>query len=505
MLSLLAGAAQAVSLASWWDGQPLWWLQLLALTLLAWQLQGLTGQWRRAAVTGWLFALAWLACTFCWLFVAMHTYGGLWAPLALLAVLGLAGFLGLYYAAACAAYALLAPLGRRWQVPLFAALWVLAELARELWFTGFPWGAIGYAHGQGPLAALAPWTGVFGMGAVAAALAMLLAQLLVDRAGRVPVALGMVLLLALPAGLKLAKPTFTQDSGTLQVALLQGNIPQDEKFQPGSGVPLALQWYGQQLQASQAPLVIAPETAIPLLPQELPDGYLDELVQRYTGHEGQAAMLGIPLGSFSRGYTNSVIGLKPGQKGVWQYDKHHLVPFGEFIPPLFKWFTALMNIPLGDFNRGEVGQPSFEWQGQRLAANVCYEDLFGEELGARFLVAAQAPTVFVNLSNLAWFGDDLAISQHVQISRLRALEFERPFVRATNTGATAIIDHQGVVRQELARQTRGVLLGSVAGRSGETPFAWWVARFGLWPYWLLGAGLVLAAWWQRRRGLAALA
>jgi len=174
------------------------------------------------------------------------------------------------------------------------------------------------------------------------------------------------------------------------------------------------------------------------------------------------------------------------------------VPFGEFIPPLFKWFTAMMNIPLGDFNRGDIGQPSFEWQGQRLAPNICYEDLFGEELGARFREEARAPTIFVNSSNIAWFGKTVAIDQHLNISRMRALEFERPMIRATNTGATAIIDHHGRVIAALPRHTQGVLVGDVEGRNGLTPYAWWVSRLGLWPLWLpglLAGGLA----WRRRR------
>ena len=178
----------------------------------------------------------------------------------------------------------------------------------------------------------------------------------------------------------------------------------------------------------------------------------------------------------------------------------------EFIPPLFKWFTEMMNIPLGDFNRGAVGQPSLLVAGQRLAPNICYEDLFGEELGARFIDPAQAPTIFVNVSNIGWFGDSLAIDQHLAISRMRALEFERPMLRATNTGATAIIDHRGRVVQSLPRLTRDVLVGEVQGRglnatSGWriTPYAWWVARMGLWPLWGLGMLAWALAWWAQRR------
>jgi apolipoprotein N-acyltransferase len=192
------------------------------------------------------------------------------------------------------------------------------------------------------------------------------------------------------------------------------------------------------------------------------------------------------------GYTNSVIGLAPGQVRPYRYDKHHLVPFGEFVPPLFKWFVRMMNIPLGDFARGAVGQPSFAWQGQRLAPNICYEDLFGEELAARFANAATAPTALVNVSNIAWFGDSVAIDQHLQISRMRALEFERPMLRATNTGATVIIDARGQVTHLLPRLTRGVLLGEFEGQTHFTPFARWAAVAGLWPLWI-GCFMVVAA------------
>jgi len=290
----------------------------------------------------------------------------------------------------------------------------------------------------------------------------------------------------------------------LSLELLQGNIPQDEKFQPGSGVPVALQWYAQALRDAQADLVVAPETAIPLLPQQLIPGYLEGIQQRYA-QGPQAALVGIPLGDETLGYTNSVLGMGPATQATpYRYDKHHLVPFGEFIPPFFKWFTAMMDIPLGDFNRGAVGQPSFAWKGQRIAPNICYEDLFGEELGARFIDPAQAPTVFVNVSNIGWFGNSVAIDQHLHISRMRALEFERPMVRATNTGATAIIDHRGVVTHQLERHTRGVLQGQVQGRGlsaqtgwAITPYAWWVARWGLWPLWALGGLALAAAAWAR--------
>ncbi len=492
-LSGAAGLAHAIAIATPWDGQPIWWLQLTALAVLAWQLER-SASWKQAAVTGWLFATAWLAATFWWLYISMHTYGGLPAALAVLAVLALAGALALYYAAACALQQRYAPTARAGRALLCAALWLLAELARGIWFTGFGWGGSGYAHVSGPLAGYAPWLGVYGITALSAWLAMTLPQLWhCGYAQRLLV----LAVLALPAVHSLGGGEFTRSNGRLGGALLQGNIPQDEKFQPGTGVADALRWYGQELLQSQAPLVVAPETALPLLPQNLPEGYWAALRQRYSGGT-QAALLGLPLGGYREGYTNSVVGLAPGRE-PWRYDKHHLVPFGEFIPTGFRWFTDMMNIPLGDFQRGDIGQPAFDWQGQRLGPNVCYEDLFGEELGARFQRPEQAPTVFVNVSNIAWFGDTVAIDQHLHITRMRALEFERPFVRATNTGATAIVDHRGQVQAELPRHTRGVLMDEVEGRVGLTPYARWVAHTGLWPLWLLGAGGLAWAVWRKRR------
>jgi apolipoprotein N-acyltransferase len=245
-------------------------------------------------------------------------------------------------------------------------------------------------------------------------------------------------------------------------------------------------------------LVIAPETAIPLLPQQLPTPYWSRLQQRFASGK-QAALIGMPLGNFQEGYTNSVLGLKPDQGEPWRYDKHHLVPFGEFIPPFFKWFTNLMNIPLGDFKRGPLGQARFDWQGQRLAANICVEDLYSEELGQLFADSERAPTIFVNVSNLAWFGNSLAMDQHLQIARMRALEFERPFLLSTNTGVTAIIDYRGRTVAQAPRDTRTVLEGEVEGRNGVTPYAWWLARTGLWPLWMGAVGLVLLASQQARR------
>lgn len=452
---------------------------------------------RQAALLGWIFGTTWLCMVFWWLFTSMHVYGGLAAPLAAMAVFLLAAMLSIYLAAGTAAWRMWHPGGTVHRALLIASLWMLVELARGQCFTGFPWGASGYAHVDGPLAPLAPWLGVYGVGAVSCFICALCAEVAVFHKGDRGVQAGSrrsgllalsFLLLPLVV-LQWMRPTFSQPAGWLNVALLQGNIAQDQKFEPGSGLPFALAWYRDQIVASRAELTLAPETAVPVLQRQLPPGYWPTLTSKFFQGD-QALILGMPAGDERQGYTNTALGLSAAHLQSYRYDKHHLVPFGEFVPPGFRWFTEMMKIPLGDFARGSLSQPSFDWRGQRIAPNICYEDLFGEELAARFASPNRGPTLFANLSNIAWFGDGIAIDQHLGISRMRAIEFERPFVRATNTGATVIIDHQGRVTHALARATRGVLTGSVQGREGLTPYALWAGTWGLWPMWLAGLASV---------------
>jgi apolipoprotein N-acyltransferase len=478
------------------DPQRLWPLSVLAVAALVVLLRPSTPG--RAAWIGLAFGSGWLGAGVWWLFVSMHRYGGLPGWMAGSAVAALSVALSAYLALACAAWARWRPGRAGPDALLFAARWLLAELARGVLFTGFPWVASGYALVDAPLAALAPWVGVYGMGALLAFAAALLGSLGGcrgrSRAAALVGAAFVLLAPALAAGLR-----FTEPAGRVSVSLLQTNVAQDEKF-AATHLPGVLAALGADLQRARGQLVVAPETAVPLLPATLavlePDWWTAHVEP--IPRSGRAALIGVPLGDTAEGYTNSVAGVHAGP--AYRYDKHHLVPFGEFVPAGFRWFTELMQIPLGDFARGPLRAPAFAALGQRFGPNVCYEDLFGEELAARFTDPAQAPTVLVNLSNIAWFGDTVAQPQHLHITRVRTLELERPMLRATNTGVTAIVDHRGRVVARLPPFERGVLEGEVEGRQGLTPYARWAGAYGLWPLVLAACAAIALVALAARRG-----
>ena len=506
LLLLIAGIAQALSLA--WpfegalNGEAQGWLQCVSLCFLAFQLDR-SQSGKQAFVKTWVFAAAWLACSIWWLFISMHRYGGLPAPIAGLAVGLMAAGLALFYAAAAFLYHAVCKtgVGVLSRAGAFAAAWVLAEVVRGTLWTGFPWGAVGYAHIDSLLQHWAPWIGVYGLCALSAFIAMVIAA---ERKDSRPVArhallsivtIAMVLTYTWVTSPSRSTNDGAQSPGPIRVTLLQGNIPQDLKF--GEGVNLALRNYREALLTSNSDLTVTPETAIPLIQQQMPDRYWAQLESHFSKGM-QAALIGLPLATRSEQgqlqYSNSAIALMPqatpASTANYQYDKHHLVPFGEFVPPLFQWFVRMMNIPLGDFSRGDVAQPSMAFKGERIAPNICYEDLFGEELARSFADPDQAPTMMVNLSNIAWFGDTVAIDQHLNISRMRALELGRPMLRATNTGATAIINAQGQVTHRLPSAVEGALTAEVYGVHGAvTPYARWVSVWGLWP--LVGLALLV--------------
>jgi apolipoprotein N-acyltransferase len=421
-----------------------------------------------------------------WLFISMHRYGGMPAPMAAAALALFALYLGLFAAASLAvagpalrralagsgeAGSSLAAVGA---ALLFAGWWGAGELLRTYLFTGFPWLSSGYAHVDGPLAGLAPIVGVHGVGAfsalIAAALAIAISRI---KADRTPALLAALAFIVLPLLLGLALQSIRWDEPTgepIRVRLLQGNVPQQLKFDAAVS-QAAMHAYAEDVGAAPADLVVLPETAWTLPWSRTPAPVAAEILAGLRRHDAIAA-IGMPLPALTEDgkqtLSNSVLAVGGDGPLPWRYDKHHLVPFGEFVPFGFGWFVEMMQIPLGDFGRGGPDQAPLELRGQRIMFDICYEDIFGDELAAQVRAGA---TLLVNVSNIAWFGDSHALPQHLQIARMRAIELARPMLRSTNTGVTAAIDARGEVISRLPTSTRDALAVELRGTTGWTPYA----------------------------------
>lgn len=466
LLALLAGALNLLAFAPF----GLWPLQILSLAALL-PLALRANDSRHSALIGWAYGFGWTAGGVYWLYISMHDFGGMAAPVAALAVILLALLLGSF---AALGFGLSAWLRRRWQTSpacvallIFPALWALTEWLRGWVFTGLPWVSSGYAHTASPLAGYAPLLGVYGLAWISALIAGCLTLLSIRKA---PLVLAAMLL---AGGLGLKTVHWTSNAGQpITVRLLQGDVAQEIKF-AREQISASLALYREMIGAAPADLIATPETAIPLFAQQLPPDYLPQLAD-FARRSGSHLAIGIPLNDGPQRYANSVIGIAPGPTTPYRYDKHHLVPFGEFIPAGFRWFVELMHIPLGDFSSGPAVQVPFAVKDQWLLPNICYEDLFGEEiagqLAASHFAGTPVATMLLNVSNIAWFGDTIALPQHLQISQMRALETGRPMLRATNTGTTAVIDPQGRVTAQLQPYQRGTLAATVQGKQGMTPY-----------------------------------
>jgi apolipoprotein N-acyltransferase len=287
---------------------------------------------------------------------------------------------------------------------------------------------------------------------------------------------------------------WTRPAGApISVRLVQANIPQDTKFGP-EGLQRAFDAHWALMQGPRVDLVALPESVFPVPLQFVPTQFL-EAFGDHVRAGNSALVFGVFLEQPAGAYFNSAVGIAPGDVPPARYSKRHLVPFGEFIPWGFRWFVDAMNIPIGDQQRGAPYQGPMELAGQRVAVNICYEDLFGAEIIRAWQVPARAPTLLLNISNLAWFDGSIALDQHLQISRLRALETGRPMLRATNTGATAVIDARGNVSARLPYLTEGSLQAQVTGHAGSTPYV----RGGDWPALIGVAFMLLVAGLRGRR------
>lgn len=365
---------------------------------------------------------------------------------------------------------------------LFAAYFATAlsagEYARSLFFNGFTSLSLGYALIDTWFSGFAPMAGVYMVSWSGFVVAALIAMFL-EGVSRSRFVVGMLISLIAGIGLKIGELEWVRPIGVpLSFRLLQANVPQNRKFDPNYS-QLQTQHLIQVIQQHAADLIVTPETAFPQFLGELPASSLTDL-QKFSDKNASHLFLGIATIAADSNGHNSVVHVSPTTKEqnssrvdtLTVHEKVRLMPFGEYSPWGFGWFTRNLAIPLKDLSPGPNNQTPFRIGLQQVGSLICHEDLVGDEV-LRWVRHSPSTTIFINPSNLAWFEGSIAIEQRLQIVRMRALEVARPILRVANTGVTAHISHLGKVESRLAIEDEGVLSGGVQGVEGLTPYAWW--------------------------------
>ncbi len=430
--------------------------------------------WKSKSVTKTYFAnlLIYLACAFglYWIFISLNYYGNLSPILSIISTLILALYVSIFYL--IAGY-----LVRKFKLrPIeVAALICFLEWLRSQLFGGFPWLDTGIIQIDSPISNFATIFGVYGV----TFLTILSAELLIKFKWQSTIkALSIIFF-----GFFLQLFSFVEPRGEkLNVALLQGSIPQQLKFDPTYEKKYQKKYLAMITKTLEEnknlDLIVLPETALAKPWNYLNSDFRSALLKKVKKFK-VILMTGIPIKTFSE-WKNSVIAIDGSnliEEKIFyaQYDKHHLVPFGEFIPHGFKWFVSLINIPFGEFAKGPLPQNPISVKDQLIGVNICFEDLFGDEIIKSFSFSRtlnQVPTILLNVSNLGWFGKTNALDYQLKASRMRSIETGRPMIRSTNTGFTAHISHNGEIKKILPSMETHYLIAEVQGMKGKTPFSY---------------------------------
>jgi apolipoprotein N-acyltransferase len=470
LLALLFGAFSVLGFAPYY---------LFPIPIVA--IAGLCYLWAKAGTpaAAWLLGFSYGLGLYCvgiyWIYISLHDFGGMPWWFAGFCTFCLCAFMALFVG-------LVGYVGKRlgfiWlSIPV---LWGLSDWVRSWIFTGFPWLTMGYSQvPHSPLAGYMPIVGVYGVSVISVFISAIVGFWLAQKNQTVTFKRNVIasITLILVAGLVLKAVEWTTPiSKPISVALIQGNIAQGTKWSPDTALN-TMNTYFDMVKQSKAQLIITPETALPVQRSQI--GYGIATVITHARENNSDVIFGMVDVVESEGaqiqYYNSAVSF--GTSPTQVYSKNHLVPFGEFIPlkQVFSWiYRDWLNMPLSDLSRGGQEQAPMRLAGQKIGVNICYEDVFGEE------IIRQLPesTLLVNISNDAWYGQSFAAHQHMQFSQARALETGRYMLRATNTGATAAIDNHGYVLAHAPHDVQTTLDVMAQGYSGSTPYV----RFGNWPF-----------------------
>lgn len=465
-----------------------WLITFICLIVFAYILQSSQSA-KQSAWHGFYFGLGWFGAGISWVHVAIADFGGLPLIFSILLMLLLVAYLSIY--PALAGY-----LNYRWQnklgVVALVPAWLITESLRGWVLSGFPWLSIGYTQTNSPLAGFVPVIGEFGLQFVAILLACA-ALLNIKKAAA-------TYTLVFATALLLQQKAWHKETGeTVNLALVQGNIAQSVKWQPENEVP-TMQKYSNLTAPylEQSDLIIWPEAAIPRL-EILANDYLVE-VDSLAAQSNSAIVTGLvdyqPDTSFA--FNNLVVlGKKQNDDKFGhykyldnnRYSKHHLLPIGEYVPfeSILRKLAPIFDLPMSSFSRGNFQQDNLIANGYRLSPAICFEIAFPEQIRANLYHDSD---FILTVSNDAWFGNSHGPWQHLQIAQMRALEFAKPVVRATNNGVTAITNSSGEIVAQLQQNVEDILEYQLPLVQSHTPYQ----RFGNALTWLLIAIFSLLAY-----------
>ncbi|KAF3981532.1 MAG: apolipoprotein N-acyltransferase [Methylococcales symbiont of Hymedesmia sp. n. MRB-2018] len=458
--SPLAGACLTLAFA------PFDYSYLVIVSLIFAFLSWLECSPNRAALRGFLYGFGLFACGISWVYISVHDYGGASALGALLLTVLIICFWSLFPAlTAFISSKLFSSKYSNQYIFIFPSVWMFIEYFRGTWFiNGFPWLQIAYTQLYSPLKGYIPIIGSYGTGFFLALTAAMLVAAYKKQIAYKLVLIYIVLIWG--GGSVLQTVRWTKVIGEeINVALIQGNVAQDQKWLPENRLKTLLDYQHLTEQNWDADIIIWPESAIPAYLSQAKESYINPLSAQAKLHN-TTLIVGLPALGKKNEHFNTVLALGK-QEG--RYNKNHLLPFGEYLPlqPASGFILKLLNISLGSFSSGGSEQKLLQAAGYPFATSICYEDAFASEA----LNTMPEAAFLVNVTNDAWFGDSLEPHQHMQIAQMRALETGRYMLRVTNTGITAIVAPDGLIDNRVPSFKQTVLKGSIFPMGGMTFYA----------------------------------
>lgn len=431
---------------------------------------------KQSTKAGFFIAFAWGLGQFGtginWVHVSIDTFGGMPKIASITLMTLLVTYLAIYPALFGALLNRFFPKTNTQRLVIAAPIiWLITDWLRGWVMTGFPWLWLGYSQIDSPLNAYAPLSGVEAITLMLWLIAGSLALVVMTRKwGYLAIP---ALVFALAFGLNQVSWVKPDPSTKTSFALIQGNIDQKMKWVPSHRWPTLMKYTDISRDNWGTDIIIWPEAAIPALESDLP-AFLHNLDTAAKANNS-ALITGVLSQDDMGGFYNNVLTL--GQNGLGPYDydtakrysKHHLLPFGEFVPfgDLLRPIAPLFNLPMSSFQRGDFIQPNLIANGRHLVAALCYEIIFSEQVRQN----VTPDTDFIlTLSNDAWFGHSIGPLQHMEIARMRALELGKPLIRATNNGVTAVTDYKGRITKQVPQFQTEVLKADVTSTSGNTPY-----------------------------------